>query len=33
MKSEEICHERTVLKTPKQIGVAEHTNRTLVETI
>ena len=32
-KSEGIRHERTVPKTPEQNGVAEHINRTLVETV
>ena len=33
LKSEGICHERTVPKTPEQNGVAERMNRTLVETV
>ena len=32
LKAEGVCHERTVRKTPKQNGVAERMNRTLVET-
>ena len=31
LKSEGICHERTIPKTPQQKGVAERLNRTLVE--
>ena len=33
LKSEGIRHERTVPKTPQQIGVAEWMNRTLIETM
>ena len=33
LRSEGICHERTVPKTPEQNGVAERMNRTLVETL
>ena len=29
LKSEGICHELTIPKTPEQNGVAEHMNRTL----
>ena len=32
LKSEGICHEYTIPKTPEQDGVAERQNRTLVET-
>ena len=31
LKSEGVCHERTVPKNPQQNGVAEHFNRTLIE--
>ena len=31
LKSEGICHECTIPKTPEQNGVAERLNRTLVE--
>ena len=33
LKSEGICHECTVPKTPEQNGVAERLNRTLAETV
>ena len=33
LKSEEVCHELTVPKTPQQNGVAERLNRTLMETV
>ena len=33
LKSEGVCHELTVSKTPEQNGVAEHLNRTLVEAV
>lgn len=31
LKSERICHEHTIPKTPQQNGVAERLNRTLME--
>lgn len=33
LKMEGICHELTVPKSPEQNGVAEHMNRTLIESV
>ena len=33
LKSEGVRHERTIVKTPEQNGVAERINRTLIETV